>query len=101
MFEWPSVSSFPSSISYSHRIAATWSPTDIESLRQSSAYAFGKYGGNGFNKSIAPALPVLALAKPPTREPDVVFTEKTSDEQAILYRLSGYVQPSFPMRNEF
>ncbi|MDX2163627.1 MAG: MaoC/PaaZ C-terminal domain-containing protein [bacterium] len=30
---------------------------------------------------------------PPEREPDVVITEKTSDRQALIYRLSGDINP--------
>ena len=59
----------------------------------SSSYAFGKYtkkedGTEGYAKSIAPKQPVKG-GKPPAREPDFVFTEKTLPEQAMLYRLSG------------
>jgi hypothetical protein len=47
----------------------------------------------GYNKSIAPEQPVKASPKPPARAPDVVFSEKTTEEQAVLYRLSGDFNP--------
>ncbi|ORY74739.1 HotDog domain-containing protein [Leucosporidium creatinivorum] len=64
----------------------------------SSGYGFGKYtnkedGSAGFAKSIAPPQPAKGLSKPPTSAPTHVFTEKTSSEQAILYRLSGDYNP--------
>ncbi|SCV69191.1 BQ2448_2211 [Microbotryum intermedium] len=64
----------------------------------SSGYAFGDYTKNepkwkGFQKSIAPKQPTEAANKPPSRKPDVVFSEKTTEEQAILYRLSGDYNP--------
>ncbi|GAA5955300.1 hypothetical protein JCM21900_003038 [Sporobolomyces salmonicolor] len=58
----------------------------------SSAYCFGKYDAKGFVKSIAPQQPVKG-GKPPARTPDYVFSEKISEEQAILYRLSGDYNP--------
>ncbi|GAA6060181.1 hypothetical protein JCM10212_005182 [Sporobolomyces blumeae] len=58
----------------------------------SSGYCFGKFEPSGFQKSIAPEQPVKA-AKPPSRTPDIVFSEKTTPEQAILYRLSGDYNP--------
>lgn len=49
---------------------------------------FGKFEPAGFQKSISEPKPVQA-SKPPSRTPDYVFSERTTDEQAILYRLSG------------
>lgn len=68
-------------------------PARADPHTQSSGYAFGNYKAGGFNKSIAPKQPYTALSKPPTRAPDVVFSEKTTEEQAILYRLSGDYNP--------
>jgi acyl dehydratase len=58
-----------------------------------SAYVFGKFDLGGFNKSIAPPQPLKAVSKPPAREADIVFSEKTSEEQAVIYRLSGDYNP--------
>lgn len=58
----------------------------------SSGYCFGKFNANGYQKSIAPKQPVKG-GKPPQRNPDFVFSEKTSPEQAALYRLSGDYNP--------
>ncbi|SGY73919.1 BQ5605_C005g03327 [Microbotryum silenes-dioicae] len=64
----------------------------------SSGYAFGDYTKDepkwkGFQKSIAPKQPTKAANKPPARKPDVVFSEKTTEEQAVIYRLSGDYNP--------
>ncbi|KAI5475498.1 peroxisomal dehydratase [Pseudohyphozyma bogoriensis] len=64
-----------------------------------SGYVFGNdYGANGINKSIAPKRPLAPLNKPPAKKPDAVFSEKTTEEQAVLYRLSGDYNPlhAFP-----
>lgn len=58
----------------------------------SSGYCFGKFEPAGFTKSVAPKQPVKA-SKPPARTPDIVFSEKTTPEQAIIYRLSGDYNP--------
>ncbi|GAA6009669.1 hypothetical protein JCM10207_004148 [Rhodosporidiobolus poonsookiae] len=58
----------------------------------SSSYNFGQFNVKGYAKSIAPPQPVKA-GKPPTRTPDFVFSEKLTDEQAIIYRLSGDYNP--------
>jgi peroxisomal enoyl-CoA hydratase 2 len=67
-------------------------------FEQSGAYAFGnfsKFDGfvKGFNKDTAPAAPVTALNKVPTRAPDFTFVEATTKEQATIYRLSGDWNP--------
>ncbi|KAM0749219.1 hypothetical protein T439DRAFT_303087 [Meredithblackwellia eburnea MCA 4105] len=60
----------------------------------SSTYNFGKFDvPKGFQKSIAPAQPVKASPKPPARKPDFIWSEKTTEEQAIIYRLSGDYNP--------
>lgn len=58
----------------------------------SSGYCFGKFEPKGFTKSVAEPKPVQA-SKPPSRNPDFVFSEKTTPEQAIVYRLSGDYNP--------
>ncbi|GAA5879850.1 hypothetical protein JCM16303_004370 [Sporobolomyces ruberrimus] len=58
----------------------------------SSGYCFGKFEPKGFTKSVAEPKPVQA-SKPPARNPDFVFSEKTTPEQAVLYRLSGDYNP--------
>ncbi|BGP19485.1 hypothetical protein JCM10213_006305 [Rhodosporidiobolus nylandii] len=58
----------------------------------SSSYNFGDFGTKGYANSIAPAQPVKA-GKPPQRTPDFVFSEKISEEQALVYRLSGDYNP--------
>lgn len=48
-----------------------------------------KLGGFGFKgKNTTPVLP-----KKPTRQPDATFLEKTTPNQAILYRLNGDYNP--------
>ncbi|GAA6030847.1 hypothetical protein JCM8097_008905 [Rhodosporidiobolus ruineniae] len=58
----------------------------------SSGYNFGDFGTKGYGKSIAPKQPVKG-GKPPQRAPDFVFTEKLTEEQASIYRLSGDYNP--------
>ncbi|KAK4705543.1 hypothetical protein P7C70_g660, partial [Phenoliferia sp. Uapishka_3] len=59
----------------------------------SSSYLIGKFNAGGFNKSTVPPQPYKGLGKPPTESADKVFSEKTTPEQAILYRLSGDYNP--------
>lgn len=68
-------------------------PSLLANFSQSSAYAFGKFNAGGFAKSIAPPQPLKAVSKPPARAPDAVMSEKTTQEQAIIYRLSGDYNP--------
>ncbi|GAA5863093.1 hypothetical protein JCM8547_002795 [Rhodosporidiobolus lusitaniae] len=58
----------------------------------SSSYNFGDFKQKGYAKSIAPAQPVKA-GRPPQRAADFVFTEKLTEEQALIYRLSGDYNP--------
>lgn len=57
-------------------------------------------GGFGGQKKPADRGASTAANEPPNREPDVVVEEKTTEEQAVLYRLSGdynplHVDPAF------
>lgn len=56
-------------------------------------------GGFGGQKKPQDRGAATAANKPPGRNPDVVVEEKTTEEQAVLYRLSGdykYVFPFLP-----
>jgi peroxisomal enoyl-CoA hydratase 2 len=67
----------------------------ILSLHQTSSFNVGaKATGQKFSKSIA-ATPAPSFAVPPKdgKKADHVVTEKVSEEQAILYRLSGDYNP--------
>lgn len=57
-----------------------------------SSYNFGKFDAGGFSKSIASQPPVQG-GKQPTHEPDHVWVDRTTEEQAALYRLSGDYNP--------
>ena len=46
-------------------------------------------GGFGGQKKAADRGASTAANKPPARAPDVVVEEKTSEDQAVIYRLSG------------
>lgn len=46
-------------------------------------------GGFGGHKKLADRGASTAANKPPARGPDVVVEEKTTEEQAAIYRLSG------------
>lgn len=68
---------------------------------ESSVFIRGSGGFGGSPKPTAPR-PKAAVApyKPPKRNPDVVVEEKTSEEQAALYRLNGdrnplHIDPEF------
>ncbi|ORY22582.1 peroxisomal hydratase-dehydrogenase-epimerase [Naematelia encephala] len=50
-------------------------------------------GGFGGKKSGSDRGPATALNQPPKRQPDAVIEEKTTPEQAALYRLSGDYNP--------
>ncbi|BDD56048.1 bifunctional hydroxyacyl-CoA dehydrogenase/enoyl-CoA hydratase fox2 [Monascus purpureus] len=61
-------------------------------------------GSGGFGGSAKPTAPrpkaAVAPYKPPQRKPDVVVEEKTSEDQAALYRLNGdrnplHIDPEF------
>ena len=63
----------------------------LTAFMQSSSFNFGSFGLNGFSKSAAEPPKITASPKPPSREADCVEPEPTSKEQALVYRLSGYV----------
>ncbi|KAK4245162.1 hypothetical protein C7999DRAFT_16630 [Corynascus novoguineensis] len=63
-------------------------------------------GGFGGQKKPADRGASTAANKPPARAPDVVVEEKTSEEQAALYRLSGdynplHIDPAFAKMGGF
>ncbi|KAK1673720.1 short chain dehydrogenase [Colletotrichum godetiae] len=63
-------------------------------------------GGFGGQKKPADRGASTATNKPPSRHPDVVVEEKTTEEQAALYRLSGdynplHVDPAFAKMGGF
>ncbi|KXH55926.1 peroxisomal multifunctional enzyme, partial [Colletotrichum salicis] len=63
-------------------------------------------GGFGGQKKPADRGASTAANKPPSRHPDVVVEEKTTEEQAALYRLSGdynplHVDPAFAKMGGF
>lgn len=61
----------------------------IVASQQSSAYCFGKFDSGGFSKSLPRSQPAKGASRPPNSRPDGVYTDNTSPEQAVLYRLSG------------
>lgn len=64
------------------------SPTGLtHAIMIGSAFYIGGGQGTGFSKSIVKKPP--GAQKTPTSAPDHVVTERTSESQALLYRLSG------------
>ncbi|KAK9895509.1 hypothetical protein P389DRAFT_154347 [Cystobasidium minutum MCA 4210] len=59
----------------------------------SASYNFGKFDLGGFSKSISPKLSVQTKKQPPAKDPDFVAEDKTTKEQALVYRLSGDYNP--------
>ena len=57
----------------------------------SSSYNFGKFDLGGFSKSVSPKLSVDTKKTAPKKNPDYTVEDKTTAEQALLYRLSGWV----------
>lgn len=62
----------------------------LKSLRTDTSE---KEGTKGYAKSVAPAQPAKGLSKPPSRAPDAVLSEQTTEQQAVIYRLSGDFNP--------
>merc|ERR1712157_130258 len=72
---------------------------DLVFESQSTVFIRGS-GGFGGKKSGKDRGAASAANKPPSRKADKVVTEKTTDAQAALYRLSGdynplHIDPSF------
>ncbi|KDN52771.1 putative multifunctional beta-oxidation protein [Tilletiaria anomala UBC 951] len=65
---------------------------DVIFENQSTVFIRGA-GGFGGKKNGKDRGDATALNKPPTRKPDAVIEEKTSEDQAALYRLSGDYNP--------
>jgi len=73
--------------------------------QESTVFVRGAGGFNG-NKTGKDRGRASATHKPPSREPDAVVEEKTTPEQAALYRLSGdynplHISPSFAKAGGF
>jgi multifunctional beta-oxidation protein len=60
---------------------------------ESTMFIRGSGGFGGPKKRNNPIPAAVAANVPPKRQPDVVITEKTSEDQAALYRLSGDLNP--------
>lgn len=68
------------------------SPSNVAYTKlTSSSYFFGNYKAGGFNKSLEPPSASSVLDK--KTSPTHVVREKTSPDQAIIYRLSGDYNP--------
>ncbi|ORX33403.1 hypothetical protein BD324DRAFT_668851 [Kockovaella imperatae] len=78
-----------------------------ESLFENQSTVFLRgCGGFGGKKSGSDRGPATALNTPPKRQPDAVVEEKTTLEQAAIYRLSGdynplHIDPSFSKMGGF
>ena len=72
---------------------------------ESSVFVRGS-GGFGGSKSLPDRGAATAVHKPPQRKPDAVREQKTSDDQAALYRLNGdrnplHIDPEFAAMGGF
>lgn len=72
---------------------------DVVFVNESTTFIRGS-GGFGGPSKVADRGPATASNKPPTRKPDAVVEEKTSEDQAALYRLNGdrnplHIDPEF------
>ena len=65
---------------------------DVVFENQSTVFIRGS-GGFGGKKQGKDRGEATALNKPPSRKPDAVVEEKTTEDQAALYRLSGDYNP--------
>lgn len=64
---------------------------DVFSFQSSTFYLGAKATGNKFSKFIAG--PPEAKPIPKDRQPDYIYKDQTTPEQAIVYRLSGDYNP--------
>lgn len=55
----------------------------------SASYNFGSFNLGGFSKSVSPKLSVQTKKTVPKKNPDFEVVDKTTLEQAVVYRLSG------------
>ena len=77
-----------------HALNELVSPSgEVHTRMVGSSYSFGDFSAAGYSKSILPPPPAQPLPKPPTRAPDHSWADKTTAEQAALYRLSGDYNP--------
>ncbi|KAI8055435.1 hypothetical protein BDF22DRAFT_618267 [Syncephalis plumigaleata] len=60
---------------------------------ESTVFIRGSGGFGGPSKRTNPLPEAVAANVPPKRKPDAVITEKTTEEQAAVYRLSGDLNP--------
>ncbi|KAI9595571.1 hypothetical protein BDF19DRAFT_395122 [Syncephalis fuscata] len=60
---------------------------------ESTVFIRGSGGFNGPAKRTNPIPEAVASNVPPKRKPDAIVTEKTTEEQAAIYRLSGDLNP--------
>ncbi|RKP24368.1 hypothetical protein SYNPS1DRAFT_17312 [Syncephalis pseudoplumigaleata] len=60
---------------------------------ESTAFIRGSGGFGGPTKRTNPKPEAVAANVPPKRKPDAIITEKTTEEQAAIYRLSGDLNP--------
>lgn len=72
---------------------------DVVFVNEISVFIRGS-GGFGGESKLSDRGAATAANKPPTRKPDAIVEEKTSEEQAVLYRLNGdrnplHVDPEF------
>lgn len=78
---------------------------DLVFVNESTIFIRGS-GGFGGPSKVSDRGAATAVNKPPTRAPDVVVEEKTTEDQAALYRLSGdrnplHIDPDFSKAGGF
>lgn len=72
-----------------HGVTTTNAETGEDVFYNESTVFLRGCGGFGGQKKPADRGASTAANKPPSRAPDVVVEEKTTEEQACIYRLSG------------
>lgn len=72
-----------------HRVTTSLASTGEELFYNETTVFLRGSGGFGGQKKPADRGASTAANKPPGRAPDVVVEEKTTEEQACIYRLSG------------